>query len=278
MNFCKYCGKEISDKKKFCNSSCAAKYNNVHRVRKPWTEEQRQEVRKPRVEQVCKYCGKPTGRLVFPGRQKTGTCGECSAYVKVNLYEKLGLLEGSLKDRYFKAQEIFKSYYFIDQMSLPEIQEITGVDWGIIRGFLTLDGSKLRSKGEAEKVALIKGRRNLTGHDPKYRTGKHISWQNQEYFFRSSWEEDYMSLLDDRKIRYIYEPFRLWYFDSNLQVNRVAIPDFYLPETNEIVEIKSSWTYAGQEQCMKDKFKAYREAGYVPKLILDWKIVDNLGS
>lgn len=31
MKYCKQCGKQITDKKKFCNSSCAAKYNNSKR-------------------------------------------------------------------------------------------------------------------------------------------------------------------------------------------------------------------------------------------------------
>ena len=49
MNFCKCCGKEIPEGRKFCNSSCAAKYNNKHRTRKPWTEEQKRKIRKERV-------------------------------------------------------------------------------------------------------------------------------------------------------------------------------------------------------------------------------------
>jgi predicted nuclease of restriction endonuclease-like RecB superfamily len=53
---------------------------------------------------------------------------------------------------------------------------------------------------------------------------------------------------------------------------RVAIPDFYLSESNTIVEIKSNWTY--DEQNMKDKFKVYKEHGYNFKLILEGKEVD----
>ena len=52
--------------------------------------------------------------------------------------------------------------------------------------------------------------------------------------------------------------------------NRVAVPDFYLPETNEIIEIKSSWTF--DKQNMKDKFIAYKNLGYIPKVILNREI------
>lgn len=74
---CKCCGKPLSyeDKHKtFCNSSCAASYNNLKRVRKPWSEEQRHNLSEkvlvkyqtkepsqttyvPR-KLVCKCCGK----------------------------------------------------------------------------------------------------------------------------------------------------------------------------------------------------------------------------
>lgn len=65
---------------------------------------------------------------------------------------------------------------------------------------------------------------------------------------------------------------RIEYFDSQKDRTRVAIPNFYLPETNELVEIKGAWTY--NEQNMKDKFKAYRESGYKPILILEGKQIE----
>lgn len=63
------------------------------------------------------------------------------------------------------------------------------------------------------------------------------------------------------------ENLRIKYFDSQKQDFRCAIPDFYLPKTNEIVEIKLNWTL--NKQNMKDKFNAYVEQGYKPKLILN---------
>ena len=65
------------------------------------------------------------------------------------------------------------------------------------------------------------------------------------------------------------ENFRILYWDSRKLHQRIAIPDFYLPESNTIVEIKSSWTHDIQN--MKDKFKSYKEHGYKCKLILDKK-------
>ena len=52
---------------------------------------------------------------------------------------------------------------------------------------------------------------------------------------------------------------RIKYFDSQKNEYRCAIPDFYLPDENLIVEIKSDYTL--DEQNMKDKKKAYLENG-----------------
>ena len=44
-------------------------------------------------------------------------------------------------------------------------------------------------------------------------------------------------------------------------------PDFYIYDTNTIVEIKSSWTL--DKQNMIDKFIAYKQLGYNCKCICD---------
>lgn len=56
------------------------------------------------------------------------------------------------------------------------------------------------------------------------------------------------------------EPFTVDYYDTTLKRKRFAIPDFYLPEYNIIVEVKSDYTY--NRQNMIDKAKAYIEQGY----------------
>lgn len=73
-----------------------------------------------------------------------------------------------------------------------------------------------------------------------------------------------------QKIKYECETLRIPYFDSIKNTNRIAIPGFFLPETNEIIEIKSSWTF--DKQSMKDKFVMYKKLGYKPKVILNKKL------
>lgn len=101
---------------------------------------------------------------------------------------------------------------------------------------------------------------------------EHITWEGTKIYLRSSYEEDYALELDNEKIKYVYEPFKIDYFDEDLKKSRISIPDFYLPDTNEIVEIKSDFTLNVPN--LISKFYKYINLGYVPKLILEHKEVD----
>lgn len=264
---CLNCGKEIPEGRKFCNSSCAAKYNNVHRVRKPWTEEQK-EKHQSRVMQVCKYCGKPTGLLVQPAKQK-GVCSECKPYVpRLKTIRALGWTEGPLKEGYNQAlQKIEKEYESGESTTTLSLKY--GLDDIVFQKYLKC----VRTKSESRRNAIFQGRSEICS-SPQYENGQHTSWDGKTYTYRSSWEREYMEALDTQKTRYEYEPFRIWYWSSETEHQRVAIPDFYLPETRELVEIKSSWTIQGKVQELKDKFKRYKELGFVPVLLLDKKEQD----
>ena len=86
-------------------------------------------------------------------------------------------------------------------------------------------------------------------------------------------EEDYMNELDKKEIVYHTEYFHIPYFDTQLNVHRTAIPDFYIPSTNTIVEVKSEYTY--DRQNMIDKAKSYREFGYNFKLLYEHIMYDD---
>jgi len=107
---------------------------------------------------------------------------------------------------------------------------------------------------------------------PQYKQQWHTTWNNKEVYLHSSYELDYAKELDKEKIDYNVEEFRIKYFDTQIQEYRCAIPDFYIPDKNLIVEIKSKWTLDIQN--MKDKFKEYKKLGYNCKLILDHNEVD----
>ena len=125
-----------------------------------------------------------------------------------------------------------------------------------------------KSSKIANKENYLEGRLKVVGC-PRYVQQWHTTWNGKEVYLHSSYELDYAKELDEQQIDYEVEYFHIKYWDSQKQSYRCAIPDFYIPSTNTIVEIKSSWTL--DKQNMRDKMKAYQEFGYNTKLICDHK-------
>lgn len=244
MNSCLQCGKEIPEGRKFCSSSCSAKYNNVRRQRKPWTEEQHKKNQRGRKSKPATVREKKLPKYY----------SRCASALGVKIED---------------VPETLRSFYWDRNYSVFEFWYKFQIPFWILQKIFKANSIAFRDSIESQKVALEEGRKSIQVDSIHFKAGHHTSWEGLEIFYRSSYELEFAQQLDEQKISYRVESLRIRYFDSQQQKERVAVPDFYLPETNEIVEIKSSWTY--DEQLMKDKFKAYREAGYSPKLILDKK-------
>ncbi len=104
----------------------------------------------------------------------------------------------------------------------------------------------------------------------QFKSGWHTTWNNKQIFYRSSDELNFALQLDEKKINYEVEKVRIFYYDTQKQCERLAIVDFYLPDTNEIFEIKGyMWKSETTKQNMRDKFVAYKKAGYIPHLIVN---------
>lgn len=132
----------------------------------------------------------------------------------------------------------------------------------------------IRSWSKSCINSWLNGKLNNENNHNQYNQQWYTTWNGKEVYLHSSYELDYAKELDKQKIDYDVECLRIKYWDSQKQEYRCAIPDFYIPSTNTIVEIKSSYTL--DEQNMKDKIKAYKELGYNTKLICDHKEI-NLG-
>ena len=163
---------------------------------------------------------------------------------------------------------IIKDDYYNKNLSTLEMDEKYGMEskyfWSLFYGL----GLERRSKSDANKNALMTGRSTIPDSN-KYNSGYHTSWNGTEIYYRSSYELKYAQELDEQKVEYLVEDLRIQYWDSQKNSQRTAIPDFYLPESNMIVEIKSDWTLDVQN--MKDKKEAYLKHGYGFKLIVDFK-------
>lgn len=273
---CLQCGKEIPEGRKFCSSSCSAKYNNGRRSRSKWTEEQKGKVRGPRVDQVCRYCGQLTGKLVQLGKRE-GVCDCCRPYAgRLKFFNRLGISEGTLESRNLKLVDFLWTEYYVNKKSLPQIARDLGYRDHSIERIFEEQGWQRRSRSESQIESINQGR--PVPKQPSSLRSKqthHISWEGLKFWCRSSYEVRFAEMLDEQQIPYFIESSeaRTKYFDPETGKERVAVPDFYLPKTNEIVEVKSSFTL-GSLDTLKAKFEAYKQRGFFPKLWLNFEYVD----
>jgi hypothetical protein len=146
---------------------------------------------------------------------------------------------------------MFYRLYHIEQLSTNDIAE------------------RYKTSNENVRNQLIWfeiARRSEDAGNLKFKHGKHTTWDGKDVYFRSSYELRYAKELDNIKINYFLEGLIFYYIDSNSKYRRI-IPDFYLPDTNEIVEIKSWFTYTKDD--MSRRFSIYKSHGFECKLLLN---------
>lgn len=294
-NYCSECKCALVWKNrnnKFCSSSCAASHNNKRR--QSCTNQFKTKLAK------CN-CGNDV-EINIRSDPKRVTCNECR-YIK--LVEKrrckcCGRLSGCDKricetqliptllrlgfnsecigninylKEFDRIKNIVSDLYYVENLSSIAIADIYGFNHDFADRMRRL-GIKLRSFSEALRMSLIEGRSKINYSATKYKTGWHTTWSGTKIFYRSSYELEYALQLDEQKIKYDVEQLRVEYWDSQAFKYRIAIPDFYLSESNTIVEIKSDWTY--NEQNMIDRVQKFKELGYNFKLILEKKEIEML--
>lgn len=240
-------------KKYFCSRSCAntRKYSQETKEKISKTFK-----KKTKKKQFCFSCSIEV--------QKGKYCIKCKKFSHYKIFfKKLNIQDANLLVANKKALKILKKEYFKNKSSSFDIfkkYKISNIFY-----FFKLNGISLRNNSEATKNAISTGRLDPTNFryvrkNKNYKTGYHITWDNQKVFLRSSYEFRYAKELDFKKIKYEVEKFKIKYFDTQKNKYRYALPDFFIVSENKIVEIKSDWTL--DKQNIKDKEKAYRKQGY----------------
>ena len=223
----------------------------------------------------CKICGQEktlNSCLPICNRKKL-----IERFLKIYFHFDLSVLGNfeKLNEELNRIKSLLYDDYFNKKLSLSDICKKYGFKgFGNICLTFQILNLKLRNFSESCHNAYLSGKMNKIEAKTKYKSGYHITWDGKKVFLRSSYELDYAKELDKMQIEYEVENLNIQYFDSIKNKMRVAIPDFYLPKTNEIIEIKSSWTY--NETNMKDKFIEYKRQGFNPKLILNHKEIKNI--
>ena len=296
MNQCKHCGIQFQEKYSkyssgdFCSKICSRKYsqNFVSGTKKiicvQCEKEFDGDVRRSLNNQYCSsdcYNKKRNTECTVCGSKKPecprpDICKKQIKQISKNLNKYFGFdisSIGSLKviDEFDRIKNKLEYEYNILETSIPELAKMYGhSNVGNFDKLLKYLNIKKRSLSESQHISIKNGRPLPCSF--QYKHGYHITWNGKQVYYRSSYELDYACLLDKDKINYDMENLRIEYWDSAINKKRIAIPDFYLPDSNTIVEIKSIYTY--DERNMKDKMKTYKELGYGFKLILEKNNVD----
>lgn len=292
---CLYCGKEFkpkTTKQKFCSVSCAASYSNRKR------DKENKEYKVKLSESLKKYYKEHpkkanngfrwvNGKRIRIEPKKCSICGKTDCERKgickhtKKFFENLsyfGFDMGSLgTDRIFEEYErikkILEKEYFDNHLSPSDLKEKYHYPktFENITQLLKSMGVKTRTLSTSQINAMLVGKNVLptTEYDVNlgFKQGWHTTWNGKKIFYRSGAELKYAELLDENQIPYEVEGLRIEYYDSVKEYNRVAIPDFLLTKTNEIVEVKSRITFCKQN--LIDKFQKYKELGYKPKLLYE---------
>lgn len=252
---CYCCNKILSNDKIFCSDKCSKKY------------------RKIKNNKVKRF-------IIENNKIKCTLCGQynCNSKICEGWYKgsnksffKLGFDKSKIGDiTFFIERERIKTMLIneYEKCSVIELCEKYNIFSTSLYSLFKILNIKIRNRSQSGITAYKFGRSKIKEIDIyPYKSGYHTSWEGKTFWYRSSYELDYCKELDKNKIKYEMENIRIQYFDTIDNVYKTSVPDFYLIEKNEIVEIKSSWTY--NEQNIKDRFKAYKEHGYICKLILE---------
>lgn len=134
--------------------------------------------------------------------------------------------------------------------------------------------SRLKTSKSVSKTRLSKHipPHSNDNHTCRFKRGWHTTWNNKQVYYRSNYELDYCKLLDEQCVDYDMEAVAIEYYDTQLEQTRTALPDFLIPQSNTLVEIKSLYTY--DKQNMIDRSEQYKKLGYNFKLILEHQEYD----
>ena len=95
----------------------------------------------------------------------------------------------------------------------------------------------------------------------KYRNTRwHETWDKKKVFYSTYDELQFAKKLDRLKTRYEINAIQIPYFDSFFGSERIAIPNFYLPDDNTLIEVRDQENFNQAE--LHDRLTQYVRNGY----------------
>lgn len=212
---------------------------------------------------LCNFCESEIPK-------KKSCCENCKPFIQnIKLFKKLKTYKENVRLDELNKIALEKLYeeYFVNKKSKLVLMKEYGLMSNTIYNFFKKNGVTLRNLSESVLLSHEESR-TFVKSDVRYKQGYHTTWDDKQVFYRSSYELEYAKKLDEQKISYEMESLRIRYFDTQKNKERIAIPDFYIPSTNTIIEIKSDYTL--DEQNMLDRVREFKNF----KLILENKEMD----
>ena len=244
---CKRCGSPIEYDKRngnFCSRSCAVSYGNLHR--KPMSEKTKKRISNGmsayyapiKKTKYCKICGAVKGQCK--------DSNVCKKFQLIKNLEKFGFdksVIGTEKviNEFYRVKNLIKNFYELNSSNNDALIKCFNYHSGSANFMKILKSLEIESKTHSDACieAWLSGRLREYETNNQYHSTWHTTWDNKEVYLRSSYELEYAQELDNKQIQYEVESLRIKYFDTKENTYRCAIPDFYLPDTNTIIEIKS---------------------------------------
>ena len=203
---------------------------------------------------------------------KTHNVFQINTLIKYFGFDKSKLGTPKVEEEFYRVRNYLYDLYWNKNFSSTDLAKMFNYEsesTNITQKFFKYLNIPTKSVKYATIENVFEGRLIYGEVHNQYKQHWHTTWNGKDVYLRLSYEEDYANELDKQKIDYDVECLRIKYFNTEKNEYRCAIPDFYIPSKNMIVEIKSDWTFNEQE--MQDKKKAYLEQGYNFKLILEHK-------
>lgn len=258
---CKKCGKSVEvnilSSDNICCDNCKSskKINEIRRRKKKIFKNNKY---------VCKNCGEEIC-------ERPNVCKRFRQ--KNNVYDSYFGFDSNKKgtngfyNEFDRIVNNLKKDYFVNELSLTEISNKYNMNYQTIHMVFKSLGIIARTISKAITNAIKNGKINYDNiNSYPYKSGYHITWKGDQVHYRSSYEKEYYSILDEKKVDYEVEKLRIYYYDTQKKKIRIAIPDIYATDFNEIIEIKSKWTL--DEINMNDRIKSYKKLGYKVKLMI----------
>jgi len=244
----------------FCSKKCSKSFSTKFKRDEINDKLSNYWEKRPKSKKYCKYCNIEINEVRHKNISGCESCLKWKNYK--TLFIKLGSYnsEKTFEENNEIALKILYDLYFNKKLSKINIKNQYNLRENTIYNYFKKNNISLRSSTDAMLSYVLSDRYTLIESNNQYKQGWHTTWDNKQVYYRSSYELRFAEELDIENIPYEMEFKRFLYWNTQNKKWQVAIPDFYLPLENKIVEIKSNYSLNKLE--MIDKSNEYKKQGY----------------